>query len=327
MSSLRCDQRTNTVHNVINQSTAFLDIPNLRIEDRSGSALSSISGGSVHDSPTALPKWLVKALIIAMILIAVITQLLGQSVLFKITELMGFVLLFVGAFLLIAAIYYWWGMFAKDLIGINTSNVIKIYTVSCVSEVIATLSNYVVDLGLVLEASPIDIAFYFVFSLSLFSLFSSLIHRNGVASMFSQETTAYVGLTLISHYTLSSVFSDVLPSFLYSQLVYTSCLFALSISLLVVKYPKYFTLGAFRRFIRVSVTRGGGGGATLLGGVGGRRFSTVSLASSSNAPHRSSLTSQSSRGTSIVLPNHNVRDYYTIVLIIFLYCRISIQMH
>ena len=309
MASLRqSDGRGNTVYNVVNHGGD--GIPVLRVtEERSSSALSSFSTQDGGGPPPSLPSWLVRSSLLVLIMSALIIQIIGQRLLFKITEYLGFCLMFGFVFLLICSIYYCWCIFSRYTVGLtDNSQIIRTYAILCVSEVISCLSDYVIDLGL-LEYFPIDIAFYFVLSMSLFSLFSGLVHRNNLSAMFSQETTSFVVITVITHYSLSCIFKDMLPSFLYSQIVYSSCLLAISLSLLVDRYPRYFTLSSIKRFVRNSLqvakgesVGGSGIGSVLNVGAGGRRFSTASLASnvSSVVPqHRISLTSQSSRGTSV----------------------------
>lgn len=305
--------RANTVYNVINHEGD--PPPSLRVTDERSSSAISFGTQDGGGPPPSLPNWLVRWSLLFLLMAALIIRIIGQKLLFKISEYLGFCLLFAVAFLLICSLYYCWCLFSRELTGLSTNaQIIRTYAILCISEIIASLSNRVIDLG-ILEAFPVDIAFYSVLSMSLFSLFSGTIHRNNLSAMFNQETTSFVLLTVITHYSLSCIFQDVLPSLLYSQIIYTGCLFSFSFSLLVEKYPRYFTLSSIKRIVRNSlqIQKGGGGvGGVGLGpvtGAGGRRFSTASLTSnmSIGPHHRPSLTSQSSRGTSVTT---NVRNYY-----------------
>ena len=305
--SVPSEQRqTPTVHSVVNnQSFSFLDIPSFQIDNRSSSALSSTSqisavstdkGQAPNEAYFALVSRAIQVCLAGMIVLALTVQVIGHGPILRIAEILGFMLIFLGSFLISLIVYLWWSSWTRVVIGLDSYRTLKVYCICCLSEFVATLSNYVVDLG-PLEHSPIDVAFYGVLTLLLFSLFSSVIHERGVAAMFNHETMFFVSLTVTLHFIMTCLFENILPSFIYSQIVYSSCFLALSICLLLAKYHSYFSMATIGQFVHTSIH----GQKNLLPPTySGRRFSNVSVLSNMSSVHpRNSLTSQSSFSYSI----------------------------
>lgn len=287
-----------TVYNVVNSSTSkpLLDLPSLRIDDRSTSSLSHFSDkATAEETPAGLvvPSWFIKGSLSFVILMALTVQIFGHALFLSFTELLGFMFVVMISFLVLVSAYLWWISSTGNTLVLDRQRAIKTYGACCVCEVIASLSNYVVDLG-VFEHSPIDIAFYSVFALSMFSIFSGAVHPKGIAAMFSHETTSFVVLTIILHYCISCLFHAMLPSLLFSQLLYCSCLFSLSFWLYVTASNIHFSLSSIQRLLRNSITATS---RTTQSSYQPRKLSTISV--NSSVLPRTSLTSQSSFGASV----------------------------
>ena len=305
MSSSDQRQLTPTVHNLINNSPLrpYLDVPSVRV-DYERNTVSSLSNYN-DESVISLPNWFIKVSLILASLMAFTVNLFGHGPLFRLTQCLGFILVLVFSFLVLFTAFLWWASFVEHQLNFDTVRIIKLYCVCCLSELIAALSNYVVDLGM-LEHFPIDIAFYSVFALSVFSLFSGIVHSRGIAAMFSHETTTFVLLLLLLHYCTSCLFDNIIPTLLYTQLLYCSCLFALSCSLYMTKNHLNLTLSSLKHFIRTSITAPG---RTIQSS---RKLSVASVNSTlSSIQPRNSVTSQSSYGTSI----GNVRDFSILTVV------------
>ena len=297
------------VYSLVNSSIPVersLEVPSLRVEtvDRSTSAMSSSSlatpdknKGNVLDSVySPIVTSLVKTGIGFMMILALFVVIIGDGLVLQISHVFGFVMLFFVSFIIGCGTYLWWVSWVHERIGITIHCVFTTFLICCVSDLVSAGANRVIDLG-PFENLPIDISYYSIFTMSLFSLFASVVHQKGTSAMFSHETCVFVCITVVMHYSTWCLFSGIIPSFIHSQIVYTSCLLAMSVSLLLLKHNPTISLVALRRIIRTSIHSKKD---LVPASYSGRRFSNVSsMSNMSSIRPRNSLTSQSSISTQV----------------------------
>lgn len=286
-----------------NPSTIQQDsLPLLRVEgeDRSASATSLLSyqslqiPGKLLDSDySTLGTWLAGGAVAVLALLAASTLALGTWFLMEVSQLFGYVFVFVLTFLVSSGAYMWWFTWMREPVSMDRRRVVQSYAVCCLSELAAAVGNLVVDLG-PMESLPIDPSFYCIHAVSLLALFSGVVHEKGLAAIFSREVTSFVALTMVLHASTFCLFKSFLPELLYCQIPYVACFFALSLGLLLVKYHPNLSLATLRRIVRTSLQHGHN---QMLPPGFTRRMSTISVLSNMSSVYpRNSVTSQSSGG-------------------------------
>ena len=275
-----------SVHSLVNNTPLldrYMEIPSVRVDpaERSQSSLSQVSHasgkGNVLDSVySPIATMLVKAGVGLMIFLSLLVLVVGDNLILHLSQLFGFIAVFVLAFTVSCGGYLWWMSWVHEAIKLDIHSTLMMLLACAISEVVSTVANHLLDFGQ-FESLPIDLSFYAVHTTSLFFLFASLVHQRGSAAMFSHETCIFVCLTVVMHYTSASIFSKLLPSFLYCQIVYGSCLLAMCISLILLKHQPSISLVALRRIIRTSIHSKRD---VMPASYSGRRFSNASLMSS-----------------------------------------------
>ena len=287
-----------------NPSTIQQDsLPLLRVEeeDRSVSTTSMISQQSLHvvNTPgklldneySTLGTWLAGGAVALLVLLAASTLVFGSWLLMEVSQLFGYIFIFVFAFLVSSGSYMWWFTWMREPVAMNTNRVIQLYAICCLSELVAVTGSMVVDLGPI-EYLPVDLSFYSVLIVSLMALFSGTIHEKGLAAMLSAEVTSFVALTAVLHVSTFCLFESFLPEILYCQIPYMGCFFTFSLGLVLVKYHPNLSLATLRRIVRTSIQHSN---ANMLPTGFNRRMSTISLMSNLSSVYpRNSVTSQSS---------------------------------
>ncbi len=290
-----------SIHSLVNTVDRSMDIPSLRVEaaERSASSLSTTSQismsstkGNVLDNVySPIATFLVKTGLGLMVGMSLIVLLIGDDLIVYISQIFGFMLIFVMVFAASCGGYLWWMSWVHEAVNLNIHSTIMLLVTCLGSEVISSLVGRMVDVGN-FESLPIDVSFYAVHTVTLFCLFAGLVHQKGTSAIFAHETCIFVSLTVVLHYASASVFSKVLPSFLCCQIVYGSCLLAMCISLVLLKNQPSISLVAVRRLIRTSMHSKKD---SMPASYAGRRFSNVSLMSNvSSIRPKNSITDQSS---------------------------------
>ncbi len=295
-----------SVHSLVNSGglqDRYMDVPTLRVEsvERSTSSLSTQSQtslastkGNVLDSVySSIATFLVKFSIGSMVLVSLIVMAVGDDVVVYFSQLFGFIMIFLMMFSVSCGGYIWWMSWVHEAINLTRhSTLMMLLTFEC-SEVISAVANHMIDLGGHFNSIPIDLSFYAINTISLFCFFASLVHHKGTSAMFAHETCIFVAFTIVMHYTTATIFSKILPGFMYCQLVYGSCFLAMCISLVLLKNQPNISLVGLGRLIRTSMHTKRDN--IFPASYAGRRFSNVSLMSNfSSIRPKTSVTDQSS---------------------------------
>lgn len=217
-------------------------IPSVRVDDSSESDRhSSRAGILLGASSSPLGAALAKSGIAILVLVATVSRLLGGSYLTVASQLFGFTLIFVLAFFLCCGLFVWWGVWGRERVGLTLKKVLIVYGICSASDLISLLLDQYIDLG-PLDQLPVNMSLYAIMGISLLSLFSICVHDNGVAAIFSNESSLFVGLVLLLHFCMASLFHYTLPPLIHGQLVHTSCFLGLGLALTL----KEVRLGGFR---------------------------------------------------------------------------------
>ena len=279
----------------------YTDVPSLRVEtfERSTSSLSTqsqtslaSSKGNVLDSVySPIATFLVKFSVGLMVLLSLCVMIIGDDMVIYFSQLFGFIMIFVMVFSISCGGYIWWMSWVHETVNLTRHNTLMMLLTFICSEIISTVVNHMIDLSH-FDSLPIDLSFYAIHTIGLFCLFACLVHDKGVSAMFAHETCIFVALTIVMHYSTASIFSKILPRFLYCQLVYGSCFLAMCISLVLLKHQPNISLVGLRRMIRTSLHSKRD---PFPASYAGRRFSNASMMSNfSSIRPKNSITDQSS---------------------------------
>ena len=226
-------------------------------------------------------------------LLGVIASVVGRAPLAAIAQLLGFLVVFTAIFALCVGLFLWWGSWSHDSVQLSVKKVMILYGIFSFCDVLARA----VMMYVAVPDLPFEATYYVLLGTLLFFLVSLLAHKDGLNSMFSQETSVCVGLTLLLDFSLVCMFGHLLPSLVLTQMVCASSFLGLTLSLLGQRFPlfslseMYWSLSN-RRFRRQS--------SIVLGHIEKKPSAAPSLAGSSviNLPSRTSYSSISSMATS-----------------------------
>ena len=269
-------------------------IPSVRVEDSSLPEWRLGRIGTMIDfSSSPLGSTVAKCGVALLLMAAAIFRVLGEKYLGTVSQLFGFTLIFTFAFLLCCGLFAWWGSWGKEAVGLTSRKVLIIYGICTASEIVSLMLNQYIDLG-TLELLPVNVSLYAILGLSLLFLFAIFVHGSGVAAMFSNESSAFVGLVLLLHFSMASLFHNTLPPLIYGQLVHTSCFLGLALLLMLKQVKPDFRLSRLRQMVSGSQPKQ----ALKVPHRTGRKVSNfVDLPDSYR--HTNSVSSQSSMTSSI----------------------------
>lgn len=270
-------------------------VPSVHVEDSCLSDHRSSCVGNLRELGSfRLGSIMAKCGVAILVVCAAISRVLGESYLTSVSQFFGFTLIFVVAFFLCCGLFAWWGVWGRDGVGLSSRKVVIIYGICIASEIASIMLDQYIDLG-ALEQLPVNVSLYAVLGLSLLSSFSVFVHPGGVAAMFSNESSSFVGLVLLLHFSMSALFYHSLPLLIYGQLVHTSCFLGLTLSLMLKEVQPRFRLSKLRKLVWGSQSK-----HSLRVPPRGRKISNISdLPSSHYTQYRNSLSSQSSLTSSI----------------------------
>ena len=209
--------------------------PIVRVESEDthseASAMTSASDGQIlNPEASKFGNYLAQGCLGLFVLVGVLVGVGGRNFLVGASQLFGFVFLFLCAFVVCSGLYLWWGAWNKDSINLSVKKVIVIYSICTTSDLIGRLITMYAAIPAA-DSLPFNTSYYIFLATLLFTTFALFAHRDGLNGMFSQEACLFVGLACVLNFTSWCLFGDVVPGLVLPQLVYTSILMGLTLSL------------------------------------------------------------------------------------------------
>ena len=274
----------------------------VRVDDDTYSETSSIptdgSGKVLNPEASLLGNLLAKVGVASLAILGVVVSILGSTPLLAASQLFGFIFLLLTTFAICCGLYLWWGSWHHRAVVLDVNKVLVIYAICSSSDILARLMCAFTRVP-VTENLPFEASYFLLLGALLYFEFSFFAHGDGLNAMFAKETNIFVGLTLMLNLSAICLFGPILPSFILPQLIYTSALLGLTLSLMGHKFPHlspsafYWALSHQQAFRKGAIiARVGGGGNNM-----GRKMSTSSMASTNSSVRPRSSYSFSSLAT------------------------------
>ena len=217
--------------------------PMVRVESEDNqsetSAMTSTSDGQVLNpeaNSLGLGNYLAQGCLGLFIVVGALVGLGGRDFLVGASQLFGFMFLFLCSFVVCSGVFLWWGAWNKESIDLNVKKVIVVYSICTVSDLLGRLVTMYAAIPAA-DSLPFNTSYYIFLATLLFANFALFAHRDGLNGMFSQEACVFVGLSCILNFTSWCLFGDIVPGFLLPQLVYTSVMMGLTLSLVRYRFP------------------------------------------------------------------------------------------
>ena len=221
------------------QQTSKGPIVRVESEDNQSevSAMTSASDGQILNPETnSLGNYLAQGCLVLFIVVGALVGLGGRDFLVGATQLFGFMFLFLCSFVVCSGVYLWWGACNKDSIDLNVKKVIIVYSICTTSDLLGRLVTMYAAIPAA-DSLPFNTSYYIFLATLLFASFALFAHRDGLNGMFSQEACLFVGLSCVLNFTSWCLFGDIVPGLLLPQLVYTSVMMGLTLSLVGYRFP------------------------------------------------------------------------------------------
>ena len=192
----------------------------------------------------------------------------GEAFLLAASQLFGFALLLVVTFTACTGLYLWWGAAYHHATNLTVRRVLMVYLACSCSDIAARWITAYAQFPNVGRLPTIDAGYFVVLTTLLFTSFSLVAHRGGLNAAFSQESSVFVGLTLLLNVVATALFAPSLSVLYPPQLVYVSTLLGLTLSLLGDRFPRFspssvYWLLTHRDRLRHSSLRPGGGRVSI----------------------------------------------------------------
>ena len=210
---------------------------------------SSLSHTSSVENPKmeALGSMVAKGTLGLIAAVGILAGILDKASLQVISQLFGFMLMYVATFMACTGSFYWWGGISMNKVKLTIKKIIIIYFICVSSDVVARMISAFTDIP---PTSPVpaDTSYFISFATLLLFIFSLLVHSEGVNAMFSQESVIFVTCTVVLNFTSICLFREVLPHLLLPQMVYVGVLLGLSLSLAGYTFPSMSLSGIYWMF-------------------------------------------------------------------------------
>ncbi len=199
---------------------------------KSPSAIMDTTGRSMN----ALGGYVAKVTLGGLTLAGVLASLCGKASLEALSQLFGFLVMFLGIFIACVGCFYWWGTTNKLNIHLSVRKVVSIYCLGICGD---TVSRLISIFTAVPPTSPIpaDASYFISLATILLFGFSLLVHRDGLNAMFSQESVLFVACTMALNFSATCLFRNLLPLFLIPHVVYVGLMLGMSFSLVNYRFP------------------------------------------------------------------------------------------
>ena len=215
--------------------------PVVRVESEDNqseaSAMTSTSDGQIlNPEANNLGNYVAQGCLGLFIVVGALVGLGGREFLVGASQLFGFMFLFLCSFVVCSGLYLWWGAWNKDSINLSVKKVIIVYSICTTSDLLGRLVTTYAAIPAA-DSLPFNTSYYIFLATLLFASFALFAHRDGLNGMFSQEACLFVGLSCVLNFTSWCLFGDIVPGLLLPQLVYTSVLMGLTLSLVSYRFP------------------------------------------------------------------------------------------
>lgn len=168
----------------------------------------------------------------------------GKDSLQFVSQLFGFMLMLVVAFLACVGCFYWWSGCCRKNIVLSVKKVAVIYLLCIISDALARLISVFTAVP-PSSSIPTDASYFISLATILLFVFSLLVHREGLKAMFSRESVLFVVCMLVLNFSIARLFEDFLPHFLLPQVIHVGLLLGLSLSLAGYKFPNISPSGIY----------------------------------------------------------------------------------
>lgn len=280
--------------------------PKVRVEMEDGTSIDPLKSNSLsadagagkvlNPEAAVFQSFVIKVSIGVLSIFTTIIGLVSKSTLLALSHLLGFMLMFSGAFIVGVSLFFWWSVSNRETVPVTVKSVLYVYVCCTVSSLLSvTLSSSYTSIPIA-NSLPQEASYYIYLATMLFVIVSLLAHRDTLNGMLSQETCLFVGLTLVLDFLSMSLFGDFLPALLYTQLPMCCMLIGLSLSLAGTLFPN-ITLSAVYKVLKQSQVS-----------QHHRPSSAVGLQANSNRPNRVSEMSGES-GRSSLFPRTSLSSF------------------
>ena len=181
-------------------------------------------------------NYLAQVCLALFVVIGALAGLGGREILVEASQLFGFMFLFFSSFVVCSGLFLWWGAWNKESINLNVKKVIIVYSICTTSDLIGRLVTTYAAIPAA-DSLPFNTSYYIFLATLLFATFALFAHRDGLNGMFSQEVCLFVALSCTLNFTSWCLFGDIVPGLLLPQLVYTSVMMGLTLSLVGYRFP------------------------------------------------------------------------------------------
>jgi hypothetical protein len=265
------------------QQTSKGPIVRVESEDNQSEASSARGAGDgqiLNPEATNLSNYLAQACLCLFIVVGALVGVGGRELLVGASQVFGFMFLFLCSFVVCSGLFLWWGTWNKDAISLNVRKVVVVYTICTTSDLLGRLITMYAAIPAA-DSLPFNTSYYIFLATLLFANFALFAHRDGLNGMFSTEACLFVALSCVLNFTSWCLFGDVVPTLLLPQLVYTSLLMGLTLSLVGDRFP-HVSLSAVYWALSNPSSRGHRRASTLHPSTHSlRKTSTISDVSSS----------------------------------------------
>lgn len=269
------------------QQTSKGPIVRVESEDNQSEASSGMISGHgdgqvLNPEATNLGNYLAQACLFVFIVVGALVGVGGRELLVGASQVFGFMFLFLCSFVVCSGLFLWWGTWNKDAINLNVKKVMVVYTICTTSDLLGRLITMYAAIPAA-DSLPFNTSYYIFLATLLFANFALFAHRDGLNGMFSTEACLFVALSCILNFTSWCLFGDIVPTLLLPQLVYTSLLMGLTLSLVGDRFPHVSLSAVYWALSNPSAhLRGNRRGSTLHTSAHSlRKTSTISDVSSS----------------------------------------------